>query len=147
MSNHQKLVMLVIIGVLILCELLLFNVLLPLLKALRRRNSPVHTVRALVLLAENRTAALLPWWMRIPFGSRRGVPDGQLEDWGDQHTYWITFEIGHSRLEFEVDEAQFSNFEPDDLGELTYQADKVLSFIREKKNDEEETEHVKTYEI
>ena len=136
MSTHLRFIILYIVGGLLLFELLLFNIIVPLYKYLRRKGSPVRTVRARVLLSENRMAALLPWWMRIPIGGRNGgVSDGQLEDWGKQYTYWITFEIGSSRQEFQVGEDEFSEFEPDDVGELSYQADKVLSFKRESPED------------
>ncbi len=133
MSGHIPLIILCIVLGLIVLELLLFTVISPLYKYLRRRGSRVRTVRARVLLAESRDSALLPWWIRIPVARRRRriwiLPD-ECEDWGNQYTYWITFEVGDSNLEFEVSEDEFSEFSPNDFGELSYQADKVLSFSK-----------------
>ncbi len=137
MSEHLRFVILCIIGSLLLLELLLFNVIIPYYKSLHRRGSKVCTVHARVVRAENRAIAWLPWWMRIPIGTRRGVSDGQLEDWGKQYTFWITFEVEKSRLEFQVRESEFSKFQYDDMGELTYQADLILSFKVERREDAE----------
>lgn len=129
MPAHLNVLILYIVVGLLLFELLWLLIITPIYRYLHRISSPARTVRVRVLLAESREAALLPWWMRVPIGNRNGwVWDSQLEDRGRQYTYWITFEVGDSRLEFQVREDEFSNFEPGDVGELTYQAEKVLSF-------------------
>jgi len=142
MSDHLHLTILYIIGGLLVFELLLFYVLTPLFKYLHRLGSPVRTVRARVLLTESRMTALLPWWLKIPIGTRYGrfggwLWPGQLEDSGKQFSYWIFFEVDDSRLEFQVSEEQFGQFEQDDAGELSYQADKVLAFKVERSEDSE----------
>ena len=65
---------------------------------------------------------------------------GHDEDWGEQYAYWITVEVGDTRLEFQVREDEYSEFQPNDIGELTYQADKVLSFKRERQDEERKPE-------
>lgn len=139
MSEHVRFVILCIVGSLLLFELLLFNVILPLLRDYRRKGCPVRTVTARVVLARHRKTAILPWWLRLPL---RQWPwwssdnDNDSDSLEQQFAYWVTFDVGDSRLEFEVHEEEYSEFQPGDYGELIYQSDQVLSFTRERPDEE-----------
>lgn len=140
MSEHVQFLILYIVGGLLLFELLLFNLIVPLISYLRRKHSPVRTVRAEVVLADQRETAVLPWWLRpaLPRSHYTStyIPSYDVEDLGKSFTYWITFEIGKSRLEFQVREKEYSEFQPGDCGELVYQFDRVLTFTRERSDEE-----------